>query len=41
MLDDVVNSLQQLTEVLQTKRTLGATLAGIAEAATASGDGAR
>jgi GAF domain-containing protein len=36
MLDDVVSRLQQLTDVLQTQHTLGATLAGIAEAATAS-----
>ena len=34
--DDLVNSLQQLAEVLQTQRTLGAALAGIAEAATVS-----
>lgn len=34
--DDLVNSLQHLAEVLQTQRTLGATLAGIAEAATVS-----
>jgi GAF domain-containing protein len=34
--DDLVNVLQQLAEVLQTKRTLGAALAGIAEAATVS-----
>jgi GAF domain-containing protein len=36
MLDDLVNGLQQLTEVLQTERTLGATMAGLAEAATVS-----
>src|SRR5215207_8027437 len=36
MLDDLVISLQQLTEVLQTQYTLGGALAGIAEAATAS-----
>src|SRR3954463_14593266 len=36
MLDDLVISLQQLTEVLQTQYTLGGTLASIAEAATAS-----
>ena len=34
--DDLVNVLQQLAEVLQTQRTLGAALAGIAEAATVS-----
>lgn len=34
--DDLVNILQQLAEVLQTQRTLGAALAGIAEAATVS-----
>lgn len=34
--DDLVNLLQQLAEVLQTQRTLGAALAGIAEAATVS-----
>jgi hypothetical protein len=34
--DELVNSLQQLAEVLQTQRTLGATLAAIAEAATVS-----
>jgi GAF domain-containing protein len=33
---DLVNVLQQLAEVLQTQRTLGAALAGIAEAATVS-----
>jgi GAF domain-containing protein len=32
----LVNTLQQLAEVLQTQRTLGAALAGIAEAATVS-----
>ena len=36
MSDDLVNVLQQLAEVLQTQRTLGAALAGIAEAATVS-----
>jgi GAF domain-containing protein len=34
--DDLVNTLQQLAEVLQTQRTLGAALGGIAEAATVS-----
>lgn len=34
--DDLVNVLQQLAEVLQTQRTLGAALAAIAEAATVS-----
>ena len=34
--DDLVNVLQQLADVLQTQRTLGAALAGIAEAATVS-----
>jgi GAF domain-containing protein len=34
--EDLVNTLQQLAEVLQTQRTLGAALAGIAEAATVS-----
>jgi GAF domain-containing protein len=34
--DDVVTTLQQLAEVLQSQRTLGAALAGIAEAATVS-----
>jgi GAF domain-containing protein len=34
--DDLVNSLERLAEVLQMQRTLGATLAGIAEAATVS-----
>ena len=34
--DDLVNVLQQLAEVLQTQRTLGAALAGIGEAATVS-----
>jgi GAF domain-containing protein len=36
MSDDVVSTLQELAEVLQTQRTLGAVLAGIAEAATVS-----
>jgi len=36
MSEDLVNSLQQLAEVLQTQRTLGVALAGIAEAATVS-----
>ena len=36
MSDAVVSSLQQLAEVLQTQRTLGAALASIAEAATVS-----
>src|SRR3954468_20641992 len=34
--DDLVNSLERLAEVLQNQRTLGAALAGIAEAATVS-----
>ena len=34
--DELVDSLQQLAEVLQTQRTLGAVLASIAEAATVS-----
>lgn len=34
--DELVNALQRLTEVLQTQRTLGAALAGIAEAAVTS-----
>ena len=34
--EDLVTTLQQLAEVLQTQRTLGAALAGIAEAATVS-----
>ena len=34
--ENVVNKLQELAEVLQTQRTLGGVLAGIAEAATAS-----
>jgi GAF domain-containing protein len=34
--DDLVTTLQSLAEVLQTQRTLGAALAGIAEAATVS-----
>jgi GAF domain-containing protein len=34
--ENLMNSLQQLAEVLQTQRTLGAALAGIAEAATVS-----
>jgi GAF domain-containing protein len=34
--DEVVNALEQLAEVLQAQRTLGAALAEIAEAATAS-----
>lgn len=34
--EDLVGTLQQLAEVLQTQRTLGAALAGIAEAATVS-----
>src|SRR3954454_19062371 len=34
--EDLVSVLQQLAEVLQTQRTLGAALAGIAEAATVS-----
>lgn len=36
MSDDLVNTLQQLAEVLQTERTLGVALANIAEAATRS-----
>jgi GAF domain-containing protein len=36
MFDDLVNSLQQLADVLQTQRTLGGILASIAEAATVS-----
>src|SRR5829696_9333550 len=36
MSEDLVNTLQQLAEVLQTQRTLGVALAGIAEAATVS-----
>src|SRR5215207_912833 len=36
MSEDLVNSLQQLAEVLQTQRSLGVALAGIAEAATVS-----
>ena len=36
MSDDLVNSLQQLADVLQTHNTLGGTLANIAEAATVS-----
>jgi GAF domain-containing protein len=36
MSDDLVNSLQQLADVLQTHKTLGGTLASIAEAATVS-----
>src|SRR5215207_11506970 len=36
MSDDLVNSLQQLADVLQTQRTLGGALASIAEAATLS-----
>ena len=36
MSDDLVNSLQQLADVLQTQRTLGVALANIAEAATVS-----
>jgi GAF domain-containing protein len=36
MFDDLVNSLQQLSDVLQRHRTLGGTLATIAEAATVS-----
>src|SRR6478735_12480165 len=36
MFDDLVDSLQQLPDVLPTQRTLGGTLAGIAEAATDS-----
>lgn len=34
--DDLVNTLQQLAEVLQSQRTLGAALASIAESATIS-----
>jgi GAF domain-containing protein len=34
--DDLVDTLRQLAEVLQTQRTLGAALAGIAEASTVS-----
>ena len=34
--EDLVNTLQQLAEILQNQRTLGAALAGIAEAATLS-----
>jgi GAF domain-containing protein len=34
--ENLMNSLQQLAEVLQSQRTLGAALAGIAEAATVS-----
>ena len=36
MSEQLVNTLQTLAEVLQTQRTLGAALAGIAEAATVS-----
>lgn len=36
MSDDLVNTLEQLAGVLQTHRTLGATLANVAEAATVS-----
>jgi len=36
MSDDLVNTLAQLADVLQTQRTLGGTLAAIAEAATVS-----
>src|SRR5829696_9382577 len=36
MSDDLVNTLQQLAEALQTQRTLGVALASIAEAATVS-----
>ena len=36
MSDDLVNTLQQLADVLQTQRTLGIALANIAEAATVS-----
>ena len=36
MSDDLVNSLQELADVLQTQRTLGGALASIAEAATVS-----
>lgn len=34
--ENLVNTLQQLAEVLQTQRTLGGTLAGLAETATVS-----
>jgi GAF domain-containing protein len=36
MSDDLVSTLQELADVLQTQRTLGSTLASIAEAATVS-----
>src|SRR5215212_1782420 len=36
MSDDLVNTLQELADVLQTQRTLGGALAAIAEAATVS-----
>src|SRR5215213_9258057 len=36
MLDDLVSTLQRLADVLQRQRTLGGTLASIAEAATRS-----
>jgi len=36
MSDQIVNTLQELAKVLQSQRTLGAALAGIAEAATVS-----
>jgi GAF domain-containing protein len=36
MSDDIVSTLQELAKVLQSERTLGAALAGIAEAATIS-----
>jgi GAF domain-containing protein len=36
MSDEIVNTLQELAKVLQSQRTLGAALAGIAEAATVS-----
>src|SRR5215212_6209559 len=36
MSDDLVNTLQELADVLQTQRTLGGALAAIAEAATGS-----
>jgi len=36
MSDDLVNTLQQLADLLQTQRTLGVALANIAEAATVS-----
>src|SRR3954452_2952185 len=36
MSDDLVNTLAQLADVLQTQRTLGGVLASIAEAATVS-----